>query len=65
MLDLQTLRQQCNDGETFEYLFFWGHRPSKGGTITKSCLSQWWPAAFTIDGNTYPTAEHWMMASKA
>jgi predicted NAD-dependent protein-ADP-ribosyltransferase YbiA (DUF1768 family) len=28
-------------------------------------LSQWYPALLTLDGNTYPTAEHWMMASKA
>jgi len=46
-------------------LFFWGHQPSKDGRITTSCLSQWWPAPFSVDGLTYPTAEHWMMAGKA
>jgi ribA/ribD-fused uncharacterized protein len=30
-----------------------------------SCLSQWWPSPFTVDGVAYATAEHWMMASKA
>ena len=46
-------------------LFFWGHQPSKDGSITASCFSQWWPAPFTVAGSRYATAEHWMMASKA
>ncbi|MEX1026488.1 MAG: NADAR family protein [Candidatus Paceibacterota bacterium] len=65
MLTLETLRQRCSDGEQFDYLFFWGHQPSKSGTVTKSWFSQWFAAPFTIDGTLYPTAEHWMMASKA
>lgn len=65
MLTLETLRQRCSDGERFEYLFFWGHQPSKTGKVTKSCFSQWFAAPFTLDGTFYPTAEHWMMASKA
>jgi ribA/ribD-fused uncharacterized protein len=28
-------------------------------------LSQWWPAAFTIDGERFPTVEHFMMVEKA
>ncbi len=46
-------------------LFFWGHQPKKNGTIGKSCLSQWYPAPFTVDDTTYHTAEHYMMAQKA
>ena len=65
MLDLATLRQRCTKGEQFRYLLFWGHQPSKDGRITPSCLSQWYAAPFTVDGIFYPTAEHWMMASKA
>ncbi len=65
MLDMQLLRQRCAAGETFQYLYFWGHRPAKDGKITKSCLSQWYDAPFEIVGARYPTAEHWMMASKA
>lgn len=64
-MDLAQLRERVANGESFEYLYFWSHRPSKDGSITHSCLSQWYPASFTIDGITYPTAEHWMMASKA
>lgn len=48
-----------------KYLFFWGHQPQKDGTIGKSCFSQWFDAAFTVDGTSYPTAEHFMMAEKA
>jgi ribA/ribD-fused uncharacterized protein len=35
------------------------------GEIGKPCLSQWWPAPFTVEGDTYPTAEHFMMSEKA
>lgn len=48
-----------------EYLFFWGHRPAHDGSITASCLSQWWPSPFAVDGVTFATAEHYMMWSKA
>ncbi|MFP9115770.1 NADAR family protein [Flavobacterium sp. RHBU_3] len=60
-----TIDQLINNKEPREYLFFWGHQPSKDGSITKSCFSQWWEADFTINGITYPSAEHWMMAKKA
>jgi ribA/ribD-fused uncharacterized protein len=48
-----------------KYLLFWGHQPSADGRVTASCLSQWWPAPFEVDGSTYATAEHFMMAAKA
>lgn len=48
-----------------EFLFFWGHQPSKDGSIIKTCMSQWWPAEFSENGITYKTAEHYMMAGKA
>lgn len=48
-----------------KYLFFWGHQPSNDGVITKTCFSQWWLSSFVVDGITYKTAEHWMMAKKA
>ncbi|GAA1216152.1 NADAR family protein [Kitasatospora nipponensis] len=52
-------------GATPKYLLFWGHRPERDGRIGAGSLSQWWPAPFTVDGLTYATAEHWMMAGKA
>jgi ribA/ribD-fused uncharacterized protein len=52
-------------GERVKYLHFWGHTPRRDGTLGPSCLSQWWPSPFTVDGVEYGTAEHWMMAAKA
>ena len=51
-------------GERVKYLFFWGHQQSKGG-VTASCFSQWYSAPFVVDGQSYATAEHFMMAEKA
>jgi ribA/ribD-fused uncharacterized protein len=51
--------------DTTEYLLFWGHKPSRDGSITKTCFSQWWLSVFTVEGIEYRTAEHWMMAEKA
>jgi hypothetical protein len=48
-----------------KYLAFWGHQPPPGGGVGKGCFSQWWPSAFTLDGETYASAEHYMMAAKA
>lgn len=49
-----------------KHLYFWGHRPSKDKVVSKSCLSQWWPCTFYDgDGNSYSSAEQWMMAEKA
>lgn len=52
-------------GERYKYVFFWGHTPRRVGQVDGSCFSQWYPAEFTVDGVTYRTAEHWMMAAKA
>ena len=65
MQNRQQLITAINQGFTPKYLFFWGHTPSPTGEITKSCLSQWYESAFVLDGVNYPTAEHYMMASKA
>ena len=69
MLLPETRRAQLLDaesaGKSIDILAFWGHRPAPGGSIGSGCLSQWWPGQFTVEGVTYPTAEHWMMAGKA
>ncbi|SCG34589.1 NADAR family protein [Micromonospora humi] len=52
-------------GEHVTYLHFWGHQPQRDGSVGAGCLSQWWPAAFTVDGREFATAEHWMMWHKA
>ena len=61
----QKLIEQIDAGQEFEYLLFYGHKPSTDGSITSSCFSQWFPAEFEIDGIKYSTAEHYMMAEKA
>jgi ribA/ribD-fused uncharacterized protein len=66
--DARTVEQLLGviaDGGQPRYLPFWGHQPSSAGGVGKGCLSQWWPAAFTVDGVSYPTAEHYMMVAKA
>lgn len=60
---LRQLRSACTAGGQPDLLLFWGHRRQE--RIGPSCLSQWWEDPFLLDGITYPTAEHWMMASKA
>ncbi|MFG2179155.1 NADAR family protein [Streptomyces abikoensis] len=52
-------------GERLKYVYFWGHRPRRDGSVGPGCFSQWWPSPFTVDGTVYATAEHWMMAGKA
>src|SRR5579864_1579266 len=61
----EQLCRLIHDGAQPKYLLFWGHRPPAGGGVGQGCLSQWWPAAFAVDGLVYPSAEHFMMAAKA
>lgn len=63
--NLTWIKQKAESDEPIKYLFFWGHRPSKDGSITASCLSQWWECKFVVDDILYKSAEHWMMAEKA
>jgi hypothetical protein len=62
---LAQLRAAETAGEPVDVLAFYGHKPNPDGSVSSGCLSQWWPRPFTVDGVTYPTAEHWMMAAKA
>lgn len=59
------LQHQIEQGIHHDYLFFWGHTPKQVDIVDKSCFSQWYPAAFEVDGINYKTTEHWMMAQKA
>ncbi|MEU9522122.1 NADAR family protein [Streptomyces sp. NPDC048224] len=61
----EALVARARAGERITYLCFWGHWPLPDGGLGPSCLSQWWPSPFTVDGVEYATAEHWMMAGKA
>lgn len=64
-MDVPELVRLEEAGALPELLLFWGHRPAEGGGVGKGCLSQWYPAPFTVDGVRYATAEHYMMAGKA
>ncbi|MGW2210195.1 NADAR family protein [Streptomyces sp. NPDC001781] len=62
---VEALLDAVRAGVPVKYLHFWGHRPQRDGSVGTGCLSQWWPAPFTVHGVEYATAEHWMMAGKA
>lgn len=62
---LNDLQNDFRAGKKIKYLFFWGHESSVDGSITKSCLSQWWISDFKIGINTYCCMEQYMMAEKA
>jgi ribA/ribD-fused uncharacterized protein len=61
---VEQLRTRFNSGRSMKFMFFWGHqRPGSG--VSASCFSQWYGAPFVIGRDSYPTAEHYMMAEKA
>ncbi|MFI0167208.1 NADAR family protein [Streptomyces sp. NPDC017082] len=62
---VDALIREVRAGARIRYLHFWGHQPRADGRLGASCLSQWWPSPFVVDGVEYATAEHWMMAAKA
>lgn len=51
-----------DNDQNLEYIFFWGHQPSKDGKITKSCFSQWWKSEFQVNHIKYNCMEQYMMA---
>lgn len=63
--NLEKLRKEYNAGEKLKFLFFWGHQPSKDGSISKSCFSQWWKSDFLENMDLYCCTEQYMMAGKA
>ena len=63
--DRAALQAHVESGGRPKFMFFWGHQPERDGSVGPGCLSQWWPAAFTVDGREFATAEHYMMWRKA
>ena len=61
---LDWLIDRYENGDTLKYIYFWGNTNS-GNEVSKSCLSQWFDSPFIVNGITYKTSEHWMMAQKA
>ena len=62
---VEELLAVLDSGQRMDYLFFWGHQPEPDGRVGKGCLSPWWPVAFTEAGDTYASAEHYLMAGMA
>lgn len=52
-------------GVSPQYVYFWSSFVNVDGSISETCLSQWYAAGFAMDGIAYRTAEHYMMAEKA
>jgi len=63
--NLKWLTDKFDTGEALKFLFFWGHTNSSNEEVGKFCFSQWFELPFIVDGTTYKTSEHWMMANKA
>ncbi len=61
----QWILEKYENGENLKFLYFWGHTNKYDEAIGKFCFSQWYTSPFRVNDITYPTAEHWMMASKA
>ncbi|MDR3412782.1 MAG: NADAR family protein [Formivibrio sp.] len=59
------LLECLQQGDVPPYLFFWSSFANADGSISETCLSQWFAAGFEIDGVSYRTDEHYMMAEKA
>ncbi len=65
LITKEDLARRAAAGEQLDYVFFWGHTPKETGVVDAACLSQWYPAPFTEEKVSYPTAEHFMMVQKA
>jgi hypothetical protein len=63
--NIDELRQSVRAGARPKFVFFWSHEPARAGVFGSECFSQWYPAPFELDGIRFPTAEHYMMWSKA
>jgi ribA/ribD-fused uncharacterized protein len=64
-MDRAGLIERMAAGYEPDFLFFWGHTPGPGHEVGRWVLSQWWAEDFEVDGVTYRSAEHFMMAGKA
>jgi len=63
--DVEALRRAVSAGAKAKFVFFWGHKRPRDGSVSSSCFSQWYASPFLSGDVRYPTAEHFMMAEKA
>lgn len=62
---LPELIERYNNGERFEYLFFWKTIEDENGVKSRHPLTQWYISAFSKMGVNFLCAEQYMMALKA
>lgn len=65
MFTLDDVQKMFKSGEKLEFIFFSGHQKTSNGTISKTCLSQWYQAPFEMNNIKYKCAEQYMMCEKA
>lgn len=63
--NLDWLIEKIQNGESFKFIYFWGNEDKYNEKVGKFCFSQWFESEFIVNGITYKTSEHWMMAQKA
>ena len=63
--DLNWVKEKFDNQEKIKYIFFWGHRAQKDGSIGMGCLSPWWEQSFEKENLVFKSAEHFMMYQKA
>lgn len=52
------LIQQWEAGPPLEFIFFWSHTSKHPDSVGPFIFSQWYPAAFKVNGIHYLTREH-------
>jgi ribA/ribD-fused uncharacterized protein len=62
---VDALRGALALGAKPDYVYFWSSFENTDGSVSETCLSQWYVARFEYEGVAYRTAEHFMMAEKA
>lgn len=65
MFTLDDVQTMFKNEENLEFIFFSGHQKTSNGTITKTCLSQWYQAPFEMNNVKYKCTEQYMMCEKA
>ncbi len=63
--NIDWLTERFDNGDNLKFLYFWGHTKKHNKEIGNFCFSQWYESPFKLNGLTYKTTEHWMMAHKA
>lgn len=64
-MSLEDLLECVLRGQRIDYFFFWGSEAANPHEIGRECLSQWYPAEFSVGEHRFATAEHFMMWRKA